>query len=843
RDSVSVYQLAAPASYILASPRADTVLYSGGSVTFNITAVDLVSAWVVDESTLPPWIQDYNIVNDSTLVFNVQANTSPSTLHTTIRITDAGNILTRDSISVYQYAAPEKYVLVAPREQKIIHNGGELIFEITAVNVDNWGVDILTLPDWVSDFDVIGNLLSLTIEANLSLETRETSIRIFADSAASTLEDFVSVYQYSGLDHYLLASPRERKTGNLADTLYFWVDTVNVSNWQAEVLAGDSLWIETFINGADTLGLIISENMDTVARQGRVKIFSAQFPDAEDIVDIYQYSPFEPFIIIDPSFERFSSLKDSLVIYSFSNLENYTIGQAPNLPNPTWYKLSKLIAHFNDSVTITVDSNDNGYYGRTSYLTFRSIDSSFINYFYFQQRKNSFNFIEISGTVAIEGEDQLPLDSTAIIIETDTIYTNQAGYFNYEVPYGWVGIIRPEKPGYFFDPPNAVFNNQQTESIDTSFTALKIEPDITFNNQGDTLPICKGEQIDNTSANYPTIGISGTFGARGYKWFSEPADPNLITDSTSSPAVQIFAPATTTTYYLVLYNYNTSDTTWFTVLINPPPETRRIEGAHAVCRNQAGVIYSVHDFKPDEYFFWQLYFEGELIDSYTSNIAVIDFQGAAGKYQLKLTTFNNFGCSISNTDTITVSTDEAPPKAAITRKEGDNMLICIDSDAQLYNYEWGWYTLSTSGALNNKYIIPDRHDWYCRLPDNHNFDPITYKYFVSLSFKNGNGCASVSFLDGNAPIGIPEDNGKAYTIFPNPANGVISIKFSALTGNEPVNFQILNTAGQTLFSKSWNKIPSSEAFLIEETQRLQPGLYFFRAEIGGKFYNSKIVVQ
>ncbi len=406
-----------------------------------------------------------------------------------------------------------------------------------------------------------------------------------------------------------------------------------------------------------------------------------------------------------------------------------------------------------------------------------------------------------------------------------------------------MGIVRPEKFGYFFDPPNAVYNNAQEADISIDFTAFEIGPKIIFNNEGDTLAVCPGEQIDTTSPDYPTISVTGTFGARWYKWFSEPGDPNLNTDSLAIPANQVFSPQLTTTYFLVIYNYGTTDSTFFTISVNPAPTPRNIEGPPTVCRNQAGVIYAASDFENGEYFSWQLSYQENMIKEYPGNIAVIDWDGPPGDYELTLFTYNVFSCGVSNVNTISVSNEDAPPKTTVQKKEGDNMLLCLNSDVELYNYQWGWYTMEPSGQLNEKTIIPDKNDWYCRLPVDHTFDPAIYKYFVSLTFKNGNGCESVSFLDNNTPVGMNELMELPYKIFPNPTNGQIRLQFFNLSGNDKVSCSIINTSNQVVYSNEWKQINPAEILTIYETESLRPGVYIFRAAIGNKFYNSKIVVQ
>jgi hypothetical protein len=841
RDSISIYQYAAPESYILASPRADTVNFAGDpNDVFTIKAVNLDGQWIVDAASVPSWIQTEKI-NETTLKLDVNPNPTSQTRDTTIWIFDDGNTSIRDSISIYQYAAPEKYILAAPREQIISHPGGSLIFNISPINVDIWGVDTTTIPEWIPDFSIIENTLVLSIESNEDLQTRETNIRIFADSAGSNTEDSISIYQYSGLDHYLLASPRERKVGNLSDTIYFKVDTVNLSSWQTQIIGDASTWIEALISGADTLGLVISENNDSITRTGN----SDEFPNAEDIVDIYQYSAFEPYIILEETHNiEIPYLGDTLDIILYSNLDSIGI---ENGNQANWYNFigDNIILPINNTSTIqlVVDENPDAYLGRSAFLKFMSNnipDTTVFQNFYFQQLINpTLTNVTLSGYVKHENAG---LDNVNIILG-DTLISDQNGYFDTTLQYGWVGIVTPEKVGFYFDPPNAVFNIPLKKDSTINFEAIKIEPQITFNIEGDTLSICPGEQVDSLSANYPRYTESGTYGPRTYKWYSNPPDTNLNTDTTTSPAWQVFSPQLTTTYYLVLYNYETSDTASFTVAVFPAPVGRIIDGSETVCRNQAGVIYLVDDFAPGEYFSWKLRYNNQNMGEYFSNIAVIDWGSMEGEYELSLFTYNAFGCNDSIAKTITVTAHEAPPKTSVKKKEGDNMLLCLNDSVELYNYAWGWYTLNEAGLLNEKYIIPNKNDWYCRLPESHAFDPITYKYFVSLTFKNGGSCESISFLYDNAPVGFSDDNAEAFTIFPNPTHGTIRVKFSNISGNESLSCRILNISGQTVYLKSWDQIISSEIEISKDTHHLTPGLYFIRLELGTKTYNSKIVVQ
>ena len=842
-DLVSVYQYAAPESYILAAPRSDTVQFFGDNLaTFEITTFNLSGDLTVDENTVPAWITA--AVNDNQLQLDVSPNPLSETRNTLIFLFDSGNTEIRDSIAIYQYAQPEQYILGAPREQRTGYEGGNLLYEITTANIENWIVDESTLPEWITGYEITPISLLIEVSENTSSETNSAAIRIF-NPANPAVEDSVQVYQYSGLDYYILAEPREQQTANPADTLSFGITTVNLAApWQTTFIAGAE-YAEIISTGDTLLKVAVSENTDSTTHLIKIRLYSELHPSAADTVSIYQYSPFEPFIIIDPTYVLFRSGKDSLSIHTFSNMESYAILISPDEPQPpdtTWYQISKYSGSLNDSVKLSVSFNPESYKGRSSYLTFLSPDSSFVNYFHFQQRKNSFNFVSISGAITLNDGGETPLDSVAIIIDQDTLLTNQEGIFMKDnVNYGWVGVVKPEKTGYFFDPANRVFNNALEQDTVLNFTAIEIDPKIEFNIEGDSLSICPGEQVDLSSPEYPTISVTGTYGERSYKWFSTPEDPNLITDSTSTPAYQIFKPATTTTYYLVLYNNATSDTAHFTIKVNPLPANRDFEGPTEVCNNQAGAIYSVVDFEPGENFQWELSQNGSVIRNYSSNIATINWNTGPGTYTLILYTINSSGCHNTRSKTIVVSNDEAPAESTVTKKSGDNMLVCSTTNPEDFNFEWGWYEMA-NGNLGEKYIIPGKSEWYCRLPEDHIFDPIQYTYFVQITYKNSASCQTISFLNDNAPVQIPELSGKPFAIFPNPTSGSVWLRFNTNI-EQQVIIQIRDTKGLLVAEDVLLPGLKKQIVSIETVKNLRKGIYLVELQVGDSRYNSKIVVQ
>lgn len=838
RDTVNIYQYAASDTLILASPR-EAVIGSQGNtdLQFSITTQN-ADAWKVDPASLESWTH-INSQGGNLLSIRVDTNLMVQSKTANLIVYDTINPAARDSVFIYQYSPPRSSILAAPREQVVSHEGASVNYFITSVNLPGgWEVDTNTVQQqWISITNSGGAFLTLDVDANTSLESRADTIRLVA-SGMPEVTDSVMVYQYSGFDHYLLAAPRELKTGYQANTLNFVISSANVESWQAEII-GNPGWIETVIAGGDTLGLALNQNDSSQTRIANIRIFSDEYPEASDTVSVYQYSTFSPFIVIDPTFEYFPSNGDSLLIYSFSNVDDYIVEKEPG---KTWFSLSDSTLSHNDSVWLHVEPNPFAYLGRSSYLVFRTADSSIVNYFYFQQRKNSLNFITISGSVFLEGDIARPLDSTVMIIGTDSVFTGttEPG-FTYQAPYGWVGAITPQKTGYFFEPPSFVFETQQTDSIHRVFDAFKIDPKIRFNIEGDTIPICDGDQIDTTHPDYPVIGVSGTFGSRQYRWYSVPPDPNLNTDTTSSPAIVVFAPEVTTTYYLELFNYNTSDETHFTVQVNPLPSALQIEGPAQVCRNQSGTVYYAGNYSPGDgfSFSWDLSGDGDVdfLSGKNSNIAVIDWGDTPGEYELTLTTYNTLGCSDFTTKNITVNDATAPPGTIVEKKAGTNMLVCLDTLVD--SYEWGWDTL-INGQLGGRYVIPDRNNWYCRLPEGHTFDPDVYRYFV-ITYYNDHECGSLTYF--NPPVGIDENVDDEIRIYPNPTTGLIYLQLPRQTDDSGGRCSILNVSGLTMLTTYLDGHRAGQIITLNHAGKLQPGLYFLKLEIGKQVYNQKVIVR
>jgi hypothetical protein len=594
--------------------------------------------------------------------------------------------------------------------------------------------------------------------------------------------------------------------------------------------------IDTIIRQDNLLMVSVDSNAMADTRHAEIKAYDPSDSIVfYDIVTVFQGSGSDPYIVVQPAAnDTVPSAGDTLTIMTYSNLENYTVERETG---QRWYRfVGDSICNLNDTLYLEIDQNQSAYTTRSSYLRFTSPSGDVVKYFYFQQEINSLSiFIEISGNIFVEGDDQYPLPGVSVIIGEDTVVSGQDGkYSKDDVLFGWKGAISPMVSDHFYDPGNYVISAPIFDSIIRDFTAIPINPTVEFSVS--EFSVCAGAVLTSESVNYPLPSISGTYGPRSFKWLSDPLDENIFPGDTNILLQPTFAPSDSTKYSLVMYNYGTTDTASFTMNLYPVPEARDFDGPNTVCRNQAGVIYSVSEFDNGEYFSWELSGGGVFITEAKSNIAIIDWGDSEGEFQLSLFTFNQYGCAQDSiSKTILVSSSVAPPPSIVEKKQGDNMLLCSDDKAN--TYQWGWYTME-DGQLGEEYIIPDKNQWYCRLPDE--FDPINYKYFV-ITYYEGLECGSRSFY--NPPVGVDEITNENIIVFPNPTDGAINITFNQFGLVPSTMLELYNLSGSLLFQKMLLNVKPNQTISINETGYLKPGVYFIRIRGKDVIYNSKIVVQ
>jgi len=805
---------------------------------------------------LPNWIELGNNSED-TLHLTILINPELETRNATVHLFDPGNPETRDSVDVFQFAAVDPYILIAPREKRISHLGNAAVdFDVTLVNIDEWEFSDTTLyQEWI-DYRNLGNKMQLSIATNNLLGSRYANIVIHAANNP-LVKDSVSIYQYSALDQYILIEPREQLAKRYSgDTLYFKVTRVNVAGIGFEVFDEDEMIdLENTAISNDTLAVVVKLNSSPNSRQAFIKVFDADRPDlVSDTVSIYQNFPY---IILRPS------AIDSLVwtdtvhkINTYSNVAQYTVSKSENLE---WYQISKDSANWsnasltlagNDQFFMRVDSNNNSYLRRSSFLGFK-ISDEIATEFWFDQNTRPGKFFPVNGQVFVKNDPLQPLAGVSVVLYDSILKTNNVGIYEYQkVPENWIGTITPLIDTslaipYYFLPPRIEISGLGI--IDTTqllpFAAYKIDPAVTL--APESASICFGQTLIPGDPGYPTANITDTYGSSTYLWIADPPDsllalnPNVLTPD--------FKPKVNTTYRLEVNNFFRTAVDYFTIVVNQLPETFDFVGEQTVCKNQAGVIYQVPNPEPGVYYRWELDVENPGAAFANSqnplmvsgNIAIINWGENPGNYNLNLIAFNEFDCATNPvTKTVEISNTNAPPPTTVLRKENDNMIYCTDTLAT--SYQWGWMQKNAAGELVQEYIIPEKSDWYCRLPDGHTFNPSAYIYFV-IAYYDENSCGSRSFF--NAPVAIDELSEKNITIFPNPGNGIFTIRFGNEVTNRGGNIQIYTISGQMIYQQKLDATKNEETIDFSGTRTVEPGIYLLVIRTPEILLNYKLVIR
>ncbi|MBE0637194.1 MAG: T9SS type A sorting domain-containing protein [Bacteroidales bacterium] len=855
-DSVWIYQYSALDTFLLAAPREQSVQFTGAEIEFHITSVN-VGNWVIDPVQLPEWIEQGSNTPDK-LRLTVLLNESLQARQETVYIFSQANAAVYDSVTIYQFAAEDPYILAAPREKKVSHLGHPAVdFNLTLVNVEEWEfADTTIYQDWI-DFQNLGNKIRLSIAANEDLSARAANI-VIQESGNPTVKDSVSVYQYSALDQYILMEPREQLAQRYSgDTLYFKATRVNVDQLGFDVFDDVEGMIDlanTTIEN-DTLTVFVNLNNDPNSRLAKIKVFDVDRPDeVTDTVSIYQNFPY---IILRPSaLDSLDWTGTVQTINSYSNVSQYTVRKGETFD---WFQISKdslnwsaqsLTLAGNDQFYLRVDSNNNSFLRRSSKLQF-DISSSVATEFWFDQNTRPGKFFPVSGQVFIQNDPLQPLAGVSVALYDSIVKTNASGTYAYQfVPENWIGTITPlidtalAIPYYFLPPRIEITGLGITDTTEIlPFAAYKIDPAVTLTPK--STAICFGQMLNPDDPGYPSANITDTYGSSTYLWTADPPDSILSLNPTV--LTPVFGPKVTTTYRLEVTNFFRTVSDNFTIIVNQLPEAFGFDGELTVCSDQAGVIYQVPNPQPSVYFKWELddenpggvFANSSLPYDVSGNIAIVNWGDTPGNYILRLYAFNQFDCAADPfIKTIEVTNIEAPPPSTVLRKENDNMLYSSDTLAK--SYQWGWLQKNAAGELVQEYIIPDKNDWYCRLPDGHVFNPLVYSYFV-IAYFDETSCGSRSFF--NVPVNIDEITDKSITVYPNPGNGLFTVRFAPGVNTQGGVIEIYGISGQMIYSRNFKAASHEENVDLSLTGTITSGVYLLKVRTPVSLFNYKLIVQ
>lgn len=182
------------------------------------------------------------------------------------------------------------------------------------------------------------------------------------------------------------------------------------------------------------------------------------------------------------------------------------------------------------------------------------------------------------------------------------------------------------------------------------------------------------------------------------------------------------------------------------------------------------------------------------------------------------TLVNATGCDSIVTLNLTIN---PLPNIAVTLNSGTATLTAAQTNA---SYQWidCATNQAIAGATGQSYT---------------NTNGGSFKVVVSL-----NGCSDTSNCMGVVPTGIKDiDWAKNISIFPNPANNIITISFPTLNATH-LNIDIVDMEGRIVFQ--WGKeVSSAKHETTLDLTKVAKGIYFIRFNAGNGFGVKKLVIQ
>ena len=292
-----------------------------------------------------------------------------------------------------------------------------------------------------------------------------------------------------------------------------------------------------------------------------------------------------------------------------------------------------------------------------------------------------------------------------------------------------------------------------------------------------------------------------------------------------------------TTYYRLIQSSNYGcgvDTSGIhTIKINPRPPIYDIIGADTVCYSQYETYY-IEDGSPIFDYQWSLYNNSANV---TNNTTIGDTVEVLWRLPditdtILMRAENRItNCSSISKKAVTTLNLSAPPRTNVVRKPNSNILVCKESSDELY-YQWGY----TIRATNEDFYIENSNRRYVLLP--HDFDDVTYHYWVELSPSKESPCYSLSYYEASNDEDIvsPITN---KVFIPSTVRGIINLTIENIN-QKSVYCQVYSIAGV----KQCEYSLGNAALITHSINNLKSGnTYIVRVVIGAEVYTQRTFVQ
>ncbi len=292
-----------------------------------------------------------------------------------------------------------------------------------------------------------------------------------------------------------------------------------------------------------------------------------------------------------------------------------------------------------------------------------------------------------------------------------------------------------------------------------------------------------------------------------------------------------------TTYYRLIQSSNYGcgvDTSGIhTIKINPRPPIYDIIGSDTVCYSQYETYYIIEGFPQFDYRWSLLNHSADVVSQTTIGDTVeVLWKLPEITDSIILKTDNRItNCSSVSKKAVTTMNLGAPPRTNVVRKPNSNILVCKESSDELY-YQWGY----TIRATNEDVYIENSNRRYVLLP--HDFDDVTYHYWVELSPSKESPCYSLSYYEASNDEDIvsPLTN---KVFIPSTVRGIINLTIENIN-QESVYCQVYSIAGV----KQCEYSLGDAALITHSINNLKSGnTYIIRVVIGTEVYTQRTFVQ
>ena len=363
---------------------------------------------------------------------------------------------------------------------------------------------------------------------------------------------------------------------------------------------------------------------------------------------------------------------------------------------------------------------------------------------------------------------------------------------------------------------------------------VKVYAPFTKANIGNAETICWGMQADTLKVTVPATGGNQNY---LYQWLKSIDNNNWQTITSQNEAKYLTGILTASYYYRLISASGQgcgSDTSnSIKILVNPLPDTTTILGNNTVCRNQKDEKYQLNKDNILYSYMWNVK-NADVVSGINRNTVYVDWRNLTIIDTLFLTQKNKItACSNVMKLPIFIGGNKAPDKTNIIRKPNSNILICDDETPNLI-YQWGYTIKSTNQSID----ITGANLRYVTLPNT--FDTTINIYWVktSLLYGSSESCVTQSYYYYNPiPLKINEINlyQNDIVLYPNPSNGLISIKGL----KEKIDLiEIFNSKGQIT---DFDFDPLVNSIFINEN--CSSGLYFIVIRIKDSIITKKINIS